>query len=89
MKAATRRFTVAALHLDVSIHAAREGGDDAGRLGSGGAWVSIHAAREGGDERGIDAIGYITVSIHAAREGGDLFRQETQKPPGCFNPRRP
>ena len=34
----------------ISIHAAREGGDDLGRMLEETAEISIHAAREGGDQ---------------------------------------
>ena len=33
----------------ISIHAAREGGDDTGVTKEGAFGISIHAAREGGD----------------------------------------
>ena len=36
----------------ISIHAAREGGDDSVRTMSIAAFISIHAAREGGDRKG-------------------------------------
>ena len=56
----------------VSIHAAREGGDET--VGCNlvcDVRVSIHAAREGGDFRIARACRCRAVSIHAAREGGD------------------
>ena len=75
---------------NVSIHAAREGGDVHG----GGhepdhLYVSIHAAREGGD--GVDAGQGATdgVSIHAAREGGDFGQRAPVRRGDGFNPRRP
>ena len=41
--------------MDISIHAAREGGDQAEQLKKAELAISIHAAREGGDygERGL------------------------------------
>ena len=37
------------LFAHISIHAAREGGDDSKQLWDKNAVISIHAAREGGD----------------------------------------
>ena len=57
----------------ISIHAPREGGDDANAY----AWtligISIHAPREGGDDAGagIEPAAQDAISIHAPREGGD------------------
>ena len=57
----------------ISIHAAREGGDN----GYAGILVlidiSIHAAREGGDQIFSVVTPVMPISIHAAREGGDQF----------------
>ena len=56
----------------ISIHAAREGGDT-GRDGmEKTALISIHAAREGGDDKDNSVDKIRCISIHAAREGGDL-----------------
>ena len=56
---------------DISIHAAREGGDRDGRRYPKLQIISIHAAREGGDTgAGVTCSG-AGISIHAAREGGD------------------
>ena len=56
----------------ISIHAAREGGDRYCYSAGGGSCISIHAAREGGDVRRIgDTLAAKIISIHAAREGGD------------------
>ena len=50
MKAATRCSFLPPVLLRISIHAAREGGDD-GEGGTVTEWtISIHAAREGGDD---------------------------------------
>ena len=39
-------------HKRISIHAAREGGDNDNVRYLFGEWISIHAAREGGDANG-------------------------------------
>ena len=57
----------------ISIHAAREGGDDTvGRAIIKILFISIHAAREGGDGYSIGSVTNWLISIHAAREGGDV-----------------
>ena len=56
---------------DISIHAAREGGDSAARPQSRAQAISIHAAREGGDCKILAGSANDHISIHAAREGGD------------------
>ena len=56
---------------DISIHAAREGGDPDGQEIADFFGISIHAAREGGDViLSFDSV-KTDISIHAAREGGD------------------
>ena len=58
----------------ISIHAAREGGDEATLPSSGDILaISIHAAREGGDVVFTVFQSTVFISIHAAREGGDLI----------------
>ena len=75
---------------NVSIHAAREGGDETVVVhGHFRSLVSIHAAREGGDNQLAVYLGRGAVSIHAAREGGDAPPESTAVPLPCFNPRRP
>ena len=49
VKAATRFGGLLRLSLPISIHAAREGGDDYNAYLHITACISIHAAREGGD----------------------------------------
>ena len=49
VKAATNRDTVFAVGGGISIHAAREGGDQAYKYAESLNGISIHAAREGGD----------------------------------------
>ena len=49
MKAATDSILFELYIAGISIHAAREGGDEAGVNLVKGLWISIHAAREGGD----------------------------------------
>ena len=50
MKAATWMLTRLGLKGNISIHAAREGGDIIGMWLGMGVKISIHAAREGGDK---------------------------------------
>ena len=77
------------LRTFISIHAAREGGDEIPLAWGDGKPISIHAAREGGDAYADIGGCHFRISIHAAREGGDgkidkilyIFRD--------FNPRRP
>ena len=49
MKAATAEAVAQRGKEDISIHAAREGGDEVAKYGAAVAVISIHAAREGGD----------------------------------------
>ena len=71
MKAATGVYDDNCAVLEISIHAAREGGDSNRKEVLRGSEISIHAAREGGDKNRADIIRDFTISIHAAREGGD------------------
>ena len=72
VKAATRNSNHAANDRNISIHAAREGGDPhVDKLPKGRLCISIHAAREGGDLTSAGTFIGQTISIHAAREGGD------------------
>ena len=72
VKAATCPDCYRKMKEEISIHAAREGGDlhrltrRAPRV-----YISIHAAREGGDAMLAKCIAVNHISIHAAREGGD------------------
>ena len=72
VKAATRTAFWSGEVRVISIHAAREGGDEQ-RLAKLEARlnISIHAAREGGDSLKTSLFRNILISIHAAREGGD------------------
>ena len=56
---------------NISIHAAREGGDDEELAAYADKIISIHAAREGGDAAFVQQMYDDRISIHAAREGGD------------------
>ena len=49
VKAATIIFAVCRTVYNISIHAAREGGDDLQAILFSQKYISIHAAREGGD----------------------------------------
>ena len=74
MKAATVLTVAAVVNFIISIHAAREGGDErAARLNPRNR-ISIHAAREGGDDDTTADDMSAPISIHAAREGGDQRR---------------
>ena len=77
MKAATKALCEAADMLEISIHAAREGGDTVDLFGKTSERISIHAAREGGDGSARALPVRMDISIHAAREGGD--RQAVRK----------
>ena len=75
--------------IDISIHAAREGGDLGAKRKAGKCLISIHAAREGGDGDIKFLRRKLMISIHAAREGGDdniLLGNISRL---HFNPRRP
>ena len=90
MKAATHNAQYVETPTDISIHAAREGGDGGGAYQWAAFLISIHAAREGGDEDEREALRQaITISIHAAREGGDTANRTAQCTDCDFNPRRP
>ena len=71
MKAATRIYLTSGALISISIHAAREGGDNGKIVAVPVADISIHAAREGGDHDDDDRRRKTAISIHAAREGGD------------------
>ena len=73
----------------ISIHAAREGGDENKRSGVYKVGISIHAAREGGDQRKSSSYQRNYISIHAAREGGDANFRLVRIAYMDFNPRRP
>ena len=60
------------LTADISIHAAREGGDMQVITACVSELISIHAAREGGDKHPVRNRNRQCISIHAAREGGDI-----------------
>ena len=72
MKAATAINFLRIDGKDISIHAAREGGDSLDTQTQPNYLISIHAAREGGDVYSADKAIYVRISIHAAREGGDV-----------------
>ena len=72
MKAATFNPLNDVDYTEISIHAAREGGDDYKPFNVETLFViSIHAAREGGDIVVHQHHNRVRISIHAAREGGD------------------
>ena len=71
MKAATGLGRSQRAGVQISIHAAREGGDAADVFLLLFVFISIHAAREGGDLLENHTDSEPAISIHAAREGGD------------------
>ena len=73
----------------ISIHAAREGGDEREHYKEVAESISIHAAREGGDLPSSPTPERNLISIHAAREGGDLSATRGERQKLYFNPRRP
>ena len=72
MKAATSSGMSFPNKCNISIHAAREGGDIDVIQTFKLYCISIHAAREGGDGYVSRKRLGIIISIHAAREGGDF-----------------
>ena len=89
MKAATKTPAASAKAPEISIHAAREGGDVNLFLDKSLNNISIHAAREGGDCQHFFGQKLNIISIHAAREGGDHNRIGHHRSNNDFNPRRP
>ena len=72
VKAATLpECTIDPNDFNISIHAAREGGDVNTTIHTQIIPISIHAAREGGDVKPPCKHRCKEISIHAAREGGD------------------
>ena len=89
MKAATIRNARTAVTYAISIHAAREGGDQRAHDFVKLRLISIHAAREGGDLAFCNIGRGQEISIHAAREGGDGVGELGKERLYHFNPRRP
>ena len=75
--------------IKISIHAAREGGDEYAKNERRRSRISIHAAREGGDCLLCILSVLCYISIHAAREGGDRENGDFGSNSNDFNPRRP
>ena len=72
VKAATGDMDHSRGAQQISIHAAREGGDYKRLTPLNKEIISIHAAREGGDVTAkVETPETPEISIHAAREGGD------------------
>ena len=78
MKAATTITGNTFVVREISIHAAREGGDCKRIYTDRRNFISIHAAREGGDGYARASANAAGISIHAAREGGD---EQQDNPP--------
>ena len=66
MKAATVPARRKGVNSDISIHAAREGGDLVRARNAGVNAISIHAAREGGDTLG-GTVGVSAVDFNPRR----------------------
>ena len=88
MRAATEKQRNDHKNFAVSIHAAREGGDDGALYCGTAIEISIHAAREGGDLAAFRLDLAVHISIHAACEGGDLGTVLVSPAVPYFNPRR-
>ena len=89
VKAATIAGSRYTYLIIISIHAAREGGDDMDAEIVRSLIISIHAAREGGDVC-LRLCNFVClISIHAAREGGDAHEEPQEVEQVHFNPRRP
>ena len=79
VKAATQPGQQSSVQPAISIHAAREGGDQRVKAFRTLYPISIHAAREGGDPYPTCFfVRVVYISIHAAREGGDSRPHEPQ-----------
>ncbi len=89
MKAATYQRRNHNNDTTISIHAAREGGDEKVGYFLTIRDISIHAAREGGDCKDSPKGSRFHISIHAAREGGDRTPHKGAAALPHFNPRRP
>ena len=78
------------LHFGISIHAPREGSDEANFQRF---WpdevISIHAPREGSDRRVLQSTGRNNISIHAPREGSDVHCYAFESRLRHFYPRSP
>ena len=90
VKAATQEILDEEEEDNISIHAAREGGDAAGRtvplrLIQFQSTPPVKAATCKHIHRGHEPV----ISIHAAREGGDAAFKPLDKAAQNFNPRRP
>ena len=71
-RGATSSTQLIQLPYEISIHAPREGRDDAAKKRVGNVLsISIHAPREGRDWYPIARVKKVIISIHAPREGRD------------------
>ena len=73
----------------ISIHAPREGSDEAVLRGLELYAISIHAPREGSDDGQHHRRVKGRIPIHAPREGSDVIHQVLLDFSGDFNPRSP
>ena len=91
MKAATVQQPDCKLAGNISIHAAREGGDT---IAVSSSWfVNLFQSTPPVKAATVVPLGTGTlslyISIHAAREGGDVFLDDGVLGGAYFNPRRP
>ena len=90
VKAATRVFIKPFLRFQISIHAAREGGDEQAleRFAAEGKFQSTPPVKAATFMQRLD-LDRARISIHAAREGGDGVDSGRYRRDQDFNPRRP
>ena len=89
-RGATGRPTLQSTRRPISIHAPREGSDQAMQIAIKLQEISIHAPREGSDSPA--PVGQLEpghISIHAPREGSDAPHLEGMPTKGNFYPRSP
>ena len=90
MKAATLKKWSFRQHQEISIHAAREGGDQIFSVVTPVMPISIHAAREGGDR--LVLLPKVLFTEFQSTPPVKAATVQTLKTPTCeehFNPRRP
>ena len=90
MKAATKIEKRTLMKFRISIHAAREGGDEYQIKHGMTSEISIHAAREGGDHFGQE-VNLIMIRFQSTPpvKAATLRQKCTEKSAIYFNPRRP
>ncbi len=76
-------------HREISIHAAREGGDAAVHRDAERAKFQSTPPVKAATIKHVYERYNVGISIHAAREGGDTLRMCSRNARCNFNPRRP